>query len=85
MDIFSILFNIKVCYMFSLESKMYSNEYTQYTIFNITKRKYSKSAVLEFFQGTQERVRTAMVHEPSLFEPLKIHCTFAVREILAAV
>ena len=55
--------------------------------FSIKKKhlKYSKSAVFGIFQGTQECVRTAMVHEPSLFEPLKIHCTFAVRELLAAV
>ena len=37
MNIFSIYFNIKVCCEFSLESPHGgdSNEYTQYTIFNI--------------------------------------------------
>ena len=43
MGIFSILFNVKVCCVFSLESphRGDSNEYTQYTIFNI-KRKSPK-------------------------------------------
>ena len=37
MDIFSIFFNINVYYVFSSESphRGDSNEYTQYTIFNI--------------------------------------------------
>ena len=34
MDIFSIFFNMKVCYVFTLESP---HEYTQYTIHNINK------------------------------------------------
>ena len=40
MGIFSIFFNMKVCCLFSLESphRGDSNEYTQYTIFNIKKR-----------------------------------------------
>ena len=40
MDIFSILYNMKVCCMFSLESPHQgdSNEYIQYTIFNINKK-----------------------------------------------
>ena len=44
MDIFFILFNMKVCCVFSLESphRGYSNEYTQYTISNIQKRKFPK-------------------------------------------
>ena len=37
MDIFAVFFNMKVCCVFSLESphRGDSNEYTQYTIFNI--------------------------------------------------
>ena len=37
MDIFSIFFDMKVCCVFSSESphRGDSNEYTQYTIFNI--------------------------------------------------
>ena len=63
-DICSIFFNMKVCCVFSLESphRGDSNEYTQYTIFNIYIKKkiilnYPKSATMGFFQGTQERVR----------------------------
>ena len=45
MDIFSIFFHMKVCCVFSLESphRDNSNEYKQYTIFNI------KSAAMGFF------------------------------------
>ena len=47
--------------MFSLESphRSDSNEYTQYTIFNIERKidlNYLKSEAVRFFQGTQERV-----------------------------
>ena len=53
-------FHVKVYCVFSLESPRGgdSNEYTQYTIFNkkITLN-YPKSAAMEFFIGTQERVR----------------------------
>ena len=40
MDIFSIFFNMKVCCVFPLESphRGDSNEYTQYTIFNIVRK-----------------------------------------------
>ena len=40
MDIFSIFFNMKVCYVFPSESphRGDSNEYTHYTIFNIRKK-----------------------------------------------
>ena len=53
-DIFSIVFNMKVCYVFSLESphRGNSNENTQYTIFNIKKKitlNYSKPAAMGFF------------------------------------
>ena len=48
--------------MFSLESphRGDSNEYTQYTIFNIKKKvtlNYPTSAAPGFFRGSQERVR----------------------------
>ena len=51
--------------MFSLESPHGgdSDKYTQYTIFNTKKRKitlnYPKTATMEFFEGTQERVRNS--------------------------
>ena len=59
MDIFSIFFNMKVCCVFSLESphRGNSNEYTQYTIFNIKKEnrpKFSQICSYGFcLQGTQ--------------------------------
>ena len=65
MDIFTIFFNMKVCCVFSSESphRGDSNEYTQYTIFNIKKKtalNYPKSAsMVLFLQGTQERVRNS--------------------------
>ena len=54
----------KVYCVFSLESphRGDSNEYTQYTIFNMTKKftiYYPKSAAMGFFQGTQEQVRNS--------------------------
>ena len=53
-DIFLIFFNMKVCCMFTLESlhRGDSNEYTQYTIFNMNKKhnlNYPKSAAMGFF------------------------------------
>ena len=69
------------CCVFSLESphRGDSDEYTQYTIFNI-KRKitlhYPKSAAMEFFsEGPKKEFETAMVNEPSVFEPLKFYCS----------
>ena len=55
---------MKVYCVFSLESphRGDSNEYTQYTIFNIKKKlpvNYPKSAAMGIFRGTQERVRTS--------------------------
>ena len=56
MDTFLIFFNMKVCCVFSLESSHRgdSNEYTQYTIFNMNKENtlnYPKSAAMGFFPG----------------------------------
>ena len=53
-DIFFIFFNMKVCCVFSLESPRRgdSNEYTQYTIFNMNKKNtlnYPKPAAMCFF------------------------------------
>ena len=51
---FLIFFNVKVYCVFSLESpnRGDSNEYTQYTIFNMNKKNslyYPKSAAMGFF------------------------------------
>ena len=64
--IFSSLYNMKVYCVLALESphRGESNEYTQYTIFNLKKKKkeitliYPKPAAVGFFQGTQ-RVRNS--------------------------
>ena len=63
--------------MFSLESphRGDSNEYKRYTIFNIRKKitlNYPKSAAMFFFKGLKNEFETAMVNEPSMFEPLKV-------------
>ena len=79
MDIFSIFFNMKVCCVFSSESphRGDSNKYTQYTIFNIKKKialNYPKSAAMVFFsKGLKNEFKTAVVNEPSVFEPLKFY------------
>ena len=57
----SIFSNMIVCCVFSLAQphRGDSNEYTQYTIFNIKKKitvNYPKSAYMRFSQGTQERL-----------------------------
>ena len=63
--------------MFSLESphRGDSNEYTQYTIFNMNKKNtinYPKSAATGFFsKGLKNEFEIAVVNEPSVFEPLK--------------
>ena len=53
-DISKIFLNSNVCCVFSLESPRRgdSNEYTQYTIFNLKKKitlNHSKSAAMRFF------------------------------------
>ena len=66
--------------MFSLESlhRGDSNEYIQYNIFNMNKKNtlnYPKSAAMGFFsKGLMNEFETAMVNEPSVFEPLKFYC-----------
>ena len=67
--------------MFSSESPHQgeSNEYTQYTIFNLNMKNtlnYPKSAAMGFFsKGLKNEFETAVVNEPSVFEPLKFYCT----------
>ena len=61
---FRFYFEMKVCYVFSLESphRGDSNENTHYTIFNIKKKITLIIPNLQqsdFFQGTQERVRNS--------------------------
>ena len=53
-------------------------EYTQSTIFNILKKlalNYPKSAAMGFCsKRLKKEFETAVVNEPSAFEPLKFYC-----------
>ena len=66
--------------MFLLESphRGDSDKNTQYIIFNMNKKNtlnYSKSAAMGFFsKGLKNEFETAVVNEPSVFEPLKFYC-----------
>ena len=65
--------------MLSLESPHRGNfnEYTQYTIFSIKKKitlYYPKSTPMGFSKGLKNEFETAVVNEPSVFEPLKFYC-----------
>ena len=77
-----MFFDMKVCCVFSLESphRGDSNENTQYTIFNMNMKNtlnYPKSAAMGFFpKGLKNEFETAMVNEPSVFEPLKFYCIY---------
>ena len=67
---FRISFKMKVYYVFSLKSphRGDSNEYAQYTIFNI------KLQLWDFSQGLKNEFEIAVVNEPLVFEPLKFYC-----------
>ena len=56
-----------------------SNEYTQYTIFNIKKEKSPlitfSLCLWDFSKGLKNEFETAVVDEPSVFEPLKFKFT----------
>ena len=77
---FFIFFNMRVFCVFSLESPHQgdSNEFTQYTIFNIKKKitlNYPKSAAMGFCaKGLKNEFESAVVNKPSMFEPLKFYC-----------
>ena len=79
-DIFLISFNMKVFCVFSLESPHQgdSNEYKQYTIFNMKKEKHPKLSrifiYVIFSKGLKNEFETAMVNKPPVFEPLKFYC-----------
>ena len=77
-----IFYNMKVYCVFTLESphRGDSNEYTQYTIFQYEKEKHSKLSQIcshgNFSKGLKKEFETAVVNEPSVFEPLKFYCIF---------
>ena len=77
-DIVSIF--LKVWCVFPLESphRGDSNEYTQNTIFSIKKENHSKLSQICSYGILSKRLKnefeTAVVNEPSVFEPLKLYC-----------
>ena len=81
---------MKVCYVFSLESPHWgdSNEYTLYFFFNIKKNitlNYPKSATMGLHsKGLKNEFETAVVNEPSVFEPLKFYCTCLSKWIISS-
>ena len=81
-DIFSIFFNMKVYCVFSLESPQRgnSNEYTQHTICQYKKENYPNLSQICNYgicsKGLKNEFETAVVNEPSVFEPSKFYCSF---------
>ena len=71
---------MKVCCLFSLESpnRGDSNEYTQYTISQYEKENQPTLSQIcsygIFSKGHKNEFETAVVNEPSVFEPLKFYC-----------
>ena len=74
--------------MFSLESPHGgdSNEYTHHAIINIKKKitlnypKYNRVCSYgTFSKGLKNEFKTAMVNQPSVFEPLKFYCILHVK------
>ena len=57
-----------------------SNEYTQYTISQYEKENPSKLSLICSYgflsKGPKNEFETAVVNEPSVFEPLKIYCIY---------
>ena len=76
-----IFYNMKVCCVFSLESPHWgdSNKNTQYTVFNIKKENHTRLSQIcsqgIFSYGLKNEFETAMVNEPSVFEPMKFYCS----------
>ena len=66
--------------MFSLESphRGDSNEHTQYTIFIKKKKITLHSPKSVFPSGLKNEVETAVVNEPSVFEPLEFYCSYTM-------
>ena len=68
--------------MFSLESSHRgdSNENTLYSIFNIKQRKspliIPNLQLWDFSNGLKNEFETAVVKDPSVFEPLNVYCIF---------
>ena len=75
-----IFYNMKVYCMLSVEwpRRGDSNEYTQYTVFNKKKENHTLSSQIcsqgIFSLGLKNEFKTAVVNEPSVFEPLTFYC-----------
>ena len=73
-------FNKMVCCVFSLESphRGDSNGYTQYTFFHYKKENHPKLSQICSYgicsKGLKNQFETAVVNEPSVFEPLIVYC-----------
>ena len=69
---FRVFFDMKVCCVFLLESphRGDSDEYTQYTIFNMKKEKHPESSKICSYAIFSKGLK----NEPSVFEPLKFYC-----------
>ena len=79
-NIFSIFFNMKVYCVYSLESpeRGDSNKYTQYSISQYKKEIHPKLSQIcnhgICSKGPKNEFESAVVNEPSVFEPLKFYC-----------
>ena len=68
--------------MFSLElpHRGDSNEYTQYTIFNLNTKNHPKLFQICSYEiyakGLKNEFDSAVVNESTVFEPLKFYCNF---------
>ena len=72
---------MKVYCVFSLElpQRGDSNEYTKYTIFHYKKNIAKLSQICNYgicSKGLKNEFETAVVNEPSVFEPLKFYCIY---------
>ena len=81
--IFLDFLSLKLFCVLSLESPHGgdSNEYTKYTIFNITRKidlNYLKAAAMGFSWGHRRGFEAAVVGGPSVFEPLGSCCILFV-------
>ena len=78
-----IFYHMKVYYVFSLESPQRgnSNEFTQYTIFQYKNDNHPKLCKICNYgicsKGPKNEFETAVVNEPSVFEPLKFYCSLS--------
>ena len=66
-----------------------SNENTQYTISQHKKENHPKLSQIcnngICFKGLKNEFETAVVNEPSVFEPLKFYCTWKISMIYLPV